>query len=88
MGRGGDGGGGGSGGSWKPVGQVAKSSPGSTLGMGGLDDSSELRFVTGVVLLGGMGGEGLVGPRAIAPVAWESSAVGGDEREREKKKKK
>ena len=34
------------------------------------------RLVTGVVLLGGMGGEGLAGTRLEPPVAWARSAVG------------
>lgn len=36
-------------------------------------ESSALRLVTGVVLFGGMGGEGLTGTRLVPPC--ESSAV-------------
>ena len=36
-------------------------------------DSSVLRLVTGVVLLGGIGGEGLAGTRLAPPVAWVKS---------------
>lgn len=37
------------------------------------EESSVLRLVTGVVLLGGMGGEGLAGTRLVPPVAWLKS---------------
>lgn len=42
--------------------------------MGWLEaESSVLRLVTGVVLLGGIGGEGLAGTRLAPPVAWVKS---------------
>lgn len=42
--------------------------------MGWLEaESSVLRLVTGVVLLGGIGGEGLAGTRLAPPVAWAKS---------------
>lgn len=44
------------------------------------DGSSGLRFVTGVVLLGGIGGEGLVGTRLVPawvrlPVGWRNNLL-------------
>lgn len=36
-----------------------------------------LRLVTGVVLLGGIGGEGLAGTRLAPPVAWVRSPADG-----------
>lgn len=41
------------------------------------DESSVLRLVTGVVLLGGIGGEGLAGTRLAPPVAWVKSPING-----------
>lgn len=41
------------------------------------DESSVLRLVTGVVLLGGIGGEGLAGARLAPPVAWVKSPTNG-----------
>lgn len=62
VGRGGEGGGGGS---WKPRGRLLGSSRECDEGFRrwlGAEGSSVLRLVTGVVLLGGMGGEGLAPP--------------------------
>lgn len=82
-GRGGEGGGGGS---WNPTGKPERSS-GVRADEAALlwllmeeaegEGSSVLRLVTGVVLLGGMGGEGLAGTRLWPPVIWWISAVGG-----------
>lgn len=41
------------------------------------EESSVLRLVTGVVLLGGIGGEGLAGTRLAPPVAWVKSPASG-----------
>lgn len=41
-------------------------------------ESSVLRLVTGVVLLGGIGGEGLAGTRLAPPVAWVKSPANGN----------
>lgn len=41
------------------------------------DESSVLRLVTGVVLLGGIGGEGLAGTRLAPPGAWVKSPTNG-----------
>lgn len=41
-------------------------------------DSSVLRLVTGVVLFGGIGGEGLAGTRLAPPVAWMRSPANGN----------
>lgn len=73
VGRGGDGGGRGS---WKPMGRLLWSSRESGEGLMRWlepEESSVLRLVTGVVLLGGMGGEGLAGTRLVPPVAWLKS---------------
>lgn len=40
-------------------------------------ESSVLRLVTGVVLLGGIGGEGFAGTRLAPPVAWVKSPTNG-----------
>lgn len=37
------------------------------------EESSGVRLVTGVVLLGGIGGDGLAGTRLAPPVAWVKS---------------
>ncbi len=77
VGRGGEGGGGGS---WKPTGRLLWSSRESGEGMMGwleAEESSVLRLVTGVVLLGGIGGEGLAGTRLAPPVAWVKSPANG-----------
>lgn len=42
------------------------------------DESSVLRLVTGVVLFGGIGGEGLAGTRLAPPVAWVRSPANGN----------
>lgn len=73
VGRGGEGGGGGSG---NPPGMFALSSRESIEGreeMGSVE-LSVLRFVTGVVLLGGIGGEGLTGAALALPTTCVSSA--------------
>lgn len=69
VGRGGDGGGGGS---WKLIERLLGSS--SKCGEGFMrwleaEESSVLRLVTGVVLLGGIGGEGLAGTTLAPPLA-------------------
>lgn len=73
VGRGGDGGGGGRG---KPPGMLALSSRDSMEVREEIArvESSVLRLVTGVVLFGGMGGEGLAGTKLAPPVTWASSA--------------
>lgn len=73
MGRGGDGGGGGSG---NPPGMLALSSKESIVGKEemGRTELSVLRFVTGVVLLGGIGGDGLAGAGLALPTTCVSSA--------------
>lgn len=38
------------------------------------EGSSVLRLVTGVVLFGGIGGDGLAGTRLAPPPLWEKSA--------------
>lgn len=71
VGRGGDGGGGGSG---YPPGMFALSSRDSIEGREEMGRFSVLRFVTGVVLLGGMGGDGLTGAGLALPTTCVSSA--------------
>lgn len=39
------------------------------------EESSVLRLVTGVVLLGGIGGEGLAGARLAPPPGWLKSTA-------------
>lgn len=76
VGKGGDGGGGGS---WKLTDRLPWSSRESCAGLmwwPEADESSGLRLVTGVVLLGGIGGEGLAGTRLVPPVAWLKSPAG------------
>ncbi len=73
VGRGGEGGGGGS---WKPTGRLLLSSRESGEGLMRwleTEESSVLRLVTGVVRLGGIGGDGLAGARLAPPVAWVKS---------------
>lgn len=75
VGRGGEGGGGGS---WKPNGRLLGSSRACDEGFRRwleAEESSVLRLVTGVVLLGGMGGEGLAGRRLAPPLAWVKSTA-------------
>lgn len=38
------------------------------------EGSSGVRLVTGVVLFGGIGGDGLAGTRLVPPQVWEKSA--------------
>lgn len=73
VGRGGDGGGGGSG---NPPGMFALSSRERMEGREemGWAEFSGLRFVTGVVLLGGIGGDGLAGAGLAVPTTCVSSA--------------
>lgn len=73
VGRGGDGGGGGSG---NPPGMFALSSGESIKGKEemGKEEFSVWRFVTGVVLLGGIGGDGLAGAWLAFPTTCVSSA--------------
>lgn len=73
VGKGGDGGGGGSG---NPPGMFALSSGESIEGREemGRAEFSVWRFVTGVVLLGGIGGDGLAGVGLPLPTTCESSA--------------
>lgn len=75
VGRGGEGGGGGS---WKPSEMLLGSSTQCSEGLIRwleAQDSSVLRLVTGVVLLGGIGGEGLADTRLVPPLVWVKSAV-------------
>lgn len=77
VGRGGEGGGGGR---WKPKGRLLGSSRECGKGfMRWLEaaESSVLRLVTGVVLLGGIGGEGLAGTRLAPPLVWVKSPANG-----------
>lgn len=75
VGRGGEGGGGGS---WKPTkGWLWSSGDSREEGTADGEEpelSSVMRLVTGVVLLGGIGGEGLTGTRLAPPVACVRSA--------------
>lgn len=73
VGRGGEGGGGGNG---NPPGMFALSSRESMEGKEemGRTELSVLRFVTGVVLLGGIGGDGLAGAGLALPTTCVSSA--------------
>ena len=67
VGRGGEGGGGGS---WKLTERLLWSSKDSGEGLMGWlmpEESSGLRLVTGVVLFGGIGGDGLAGTRLAPP---------------------
>lgn len=73
VGRGGEGG---AAGSWKPTWRLLWSSRESGEGLMGWLESS-VRLVMGVVLLGGIGGDGLAGTRLPPPGAWVKSPARG-----------